>query len=43
MKHSIDCLPCLLQQTVRTAKKHLSDESARQNNLILLQEKLVNK
>lgn len=26
MKHSIDCLPCLLQQAVRIAKKYLPDE-----------------
>lgn len=27
MKHSIDCLPCLLNQAVRTAKKHLPNEA----------------
>jgi uncharacterized protein with ATP-grasp and redox domains len=27
MKYSIDCLPCLLQQAVRTAKKYLADEA----------------
>ncbi|MGI6435014.1 MAG: damage-control phosphatase ARMT1 family protein [Syntrophomonadaceae bacterium] len=26
MKHSVDCLPCLLQQAVRTAKRHLPHE-----------------
>ena len=26
MKYSIDCLPCLLQQAVRVAKKHLPNE-----------------
>jgi len=26
MKYSIDCLPCLLQQAVRTAKNHLPNE-----------------
>ncbi len=28
MKHSIDCLPCLLQQAVRLAKNHLPSEKA---------------
>lgn len=28
MQHSIDCLPCLLQQAVRIAKNHLSTEEA---------------
>lgn len=27
MKHSIDCLPCLLQQAVRIAKNHLPNET----------------
>ncbi len=27
MKHSIDCLPCLLNQAVRTAKNHLPNEA----------------
>lgn len=27
MKYSVDCLPCLLQQAVKTAKRHLPDEA----------------
>jgi uncharacterized protein with ATP-grasp and redox domains len=35
MKHSIDCLPCLLRQAVRTAKTHIPDE---ETQLALLKE-----
>lgn len=35
MKYSIDCLPCLLQQAVRTAKKHLPNE---EDQIVLVKE-----
>ncbi|HPF20645.1 MAG TPA: ARMT1-like domain-containing protein [Syntrophomonas sp.] len=33
MKHSIDCLPCLLRQAVRTVKTHLHDEDVQRQTL----------